>query len=431
MQFPGCNDMYIVLFLSRYSEFILKPMAISLLIMIIIKLTVIFFSKEKISKYNKPSAKITASPDEAAQTDIEYSNEKTQKSKYKVSKLLVLSVVLGISGLTGLIITEQMPAAPVGSVKYFVTQASSIGIIAFCLVVFGAIFWGRAPKTILAKIKILILSNLYVIFGAYIAIFLFMFVFQDTFIINNSFLFQPASISQEEANSYLRDNVKEIKLTTQDNVTLQGWFVKNSKKAKSPLVIYFGGSGSGSENSYMIDYAKKLDGWDVALIDYRGYGLSGGTPSEKGFMDDAVFLYDAFSKRDDIDSGKIVAMGYSLGANVAAIVSGKRKMAGTVLIAPSDNETHWFQRSCYPYIPYCLFRTKYFDAIQAAALTHSPLLCLIGEKDTNNPPDMAKNLVLHWAGEKTVVDYPTEDHKLLFHQNSSWEEIKIFLKKTT
>ena len=34
----------------------------------------------------------------------------------------------------------------------------------------------------------------------------------------------------------------EVQITTPDNVTLHGWFVKNSPEKQSPLLIYFGGN---------------------------------------------------------------------------------------------------------------------------------------------------------------------------------------------
>lgn len=100
-----------------------------------------------------------------------------------------------------------------------------------------------------------------------------------------------------------------------------------------------------------------------------------------------------------------------------------------ILIAPSDSETHWFQRTCFPYILLWLFRMQYFDAISAAPSINSPLLCFIGGRDVNNPPDLARNLVEKWSGKKTVIEYENEDHNLLFHENNSLEEIKKFLKK--
>ena len=80
-------------------------------------------------------------------------------------------------------------------------------------------------------------------------------------------------------------------------------------------------------------------------------------------------------------------------------------------------------------MPLGIFRTKYFDAVSPAPSINTPLLCFIAEKDTSNPPVLAKNLVSKWKGEKTVIDYKEDDHHLLFHKNNSWEEIYKFLHR--
>ena len=254
---------------------------------------------------------------------------------------------------------------------------------------------------------------------------MFIFIFQDEYPLKNNFLFQPTSISADKASGFVTGNIEEINLTTTDQIKLHGWLVKNSSAEKSPLVIFFGGSHR--EVSYLIDYAHRIDGWSVASVNYRGYGLSGGVPTPEGILRDAAFVYDSFSERDDIDPEKIVAMGWSLGANVAAILSAERDVAGVILVAPSDSETHWFQRTQFPYLPLWLMRTQYFDAAGRAPDIESPLLCFVGEKDESNPPDLGRNLFENWKGEKTLINYENEDHQILFHENNSWDEIRKFL----
>lgn len=62
------------------------------------------------------------------------------------------------------------------------------------------------------------------------------------------------------------------------------------------------------------------------LIEYRGYGLSGGTPSEKGLYIDARAAIDYLFTRHDLDHSQIVLFGRSLGG---AVVSRKCLRAST------------------------------------------------------------------------------------------------------
>lgn len=49
------------------------------------------------------------------------------------------------------------------------------------------------------------------------------------------------------------------------------------------------------------------------MVEYRGYGLSEGTPTEQGLYVDAQSALDYLLNRQDIDEKKIILFGRSLG----------------------------------------------------------------------------------------------------------------------
>lgn len=49
------------------------------------------------------------------------------------------------------------------------------------------------------------------------------------------------------------------------------------------------------------------------MVEYRGYGLSEGSPSERGIYVDALSALDYLMQRTDIDRTKIIVFGRSLG----------------------------------------------------------------------------------------------------------------------
>lgn len=121
--------------------------------------------------------------------------------------------------------------------------------------------------------RTVILSLLSVVVVTYVLLFGFVYFFQDMVANRTSAFFQPKTISAEKSQGFEAPDVLSINLTASDGVYLRGWLVRNATAARTPLVIYFGGSGS--ESSEIIPLAKKLSGWSVALINYRGFGLSG------------------------------------------------------------------------------------------------------------------------------------------------------------
>lgn len=73
----------------------------------------------------------------------------------------------------------------------------------------------------------------------------------------------------------------------------------------------------------------------MALVNYRGYGLSESWPSEKTMFSDALELFDKLSVRPNIEASNTIIIGRSIGTGVATYVSSKRKTKATILITPS------------------------------------------------------------------------------------------------
>lgn len=57
------------------------------------------------------------------------------------------------------------------------------------------------------------------------------------------------------------------------------------------------------------------------FLEYRGYGLSNGSPNEKGVYIDARAAVDYLFTRHDVDHSQIVLFGRSLGGAVVSINS--------------------------------------------------------------------------------------------------------------
>lgn len=72
-------------------------------------------------------------------------------------------------------------------------------------------------------------------------------------------------------------------------------------------------------------------GFAVLIPEYRGYGRSGGTPSQQAITEDLVRFYDTLIERPEIDRSRIFIHGRSLGGGVAAQIAAARPTAGLIL----------------------------------------------------------------------------------------------------
>ena len=84
---------------------------------------------------------------------------------------------------------------------------------------------------------------------------------------------------------------KNVYFPTTDGVKLHGWFIKCGKPSAAAVIYMHGNAGNIGDRIEKVSFLLKM-GVDVFLFDYRGYGLSEGTPTEKGLNLDAQAAYD-------------------------------------------------------------------------------------------------------------------------------------------
>jgi fermentation-respiration switch protein FrsA (DUF1100 family) len=196
--------------------------------------------------------------------------------------------------------------------------------------------------------------------------------------------------------------LEEVKVSMRDGTTLAGVLVRSSP-ARGPLVIYLGGNAE--EVTEFASSAHEVHGdRAVLLVNYRGYGASGGTPSEKALVSDAIELYDWAARRADIDPDRIAVHGRSLGSGVAVQLAAARPARCVVLTSPFASALEVAQ-GAYPWLPVALLMRHPFDSLAHAPRLAMPALVLMGTADTLIPEQQSRRLAAAWAG-------PTEQVRL-------------------
>ena len=127
------------------------------------------------------------------------------------------------------------------------------------------------------------------------------------------------------------------------------------------------------------------------MIDYRGYGRSGGSISEEGSSRDALAAFDYLSKRSDIGAKKIVLFGRSLGAAVAINLATQRQALGIILEAPFAS-IKAMARAVFPWLPIGRFLSTKYDSISKIRQIQTPLLIMHGDQDEVVPFQQGKRL---------------------------------------
>jgi len=220
----------------------------------------------------------------------------------------------------------------------------------------------------------------------------------------------------------------EITLLTPDQTRLQGWLLRSPQATaeKTPLLIYFGGNAE--EVSTMVQHMDHFPGWSLSLINYRGYGLSEGNPSEQHLFADALTIYDSLSQRADIDQNCIVAMGRSLGTGVAVHLAAQRPLEGVILVSPYDSITAVAQQ-VYFFLPVSLLLKHPFNSIAQAPQITAPMLTLVATEDTLIKPSHSYHLAEHWQGPHEVQELPAVNHDTIMENKNFWPHVEQFLNQ--
>lgn len=149
----------------------------------------------------------------------------------------------------------------------------------------------------------------------------------------DSMTFHPAAYPQGDWSVADSLGAADVALTTSDGVELHAWFIaaQTDRSAARTLFLH-GNAGNITHRAAHIEAITRA-GSDVLIVDYRGYGKSDGSPSERGLYLDGLAAFDWLAMQG-VDRGPIVCHGESLGTAVAVEVAVQRSCAGVILEAP-------------------------------------------------------------------------------------------------
>lgn len=216
-----------------------------------------------------------------------------------------------------------------------------------------------------------------------------------------------------------------VSVRTSDNIVLRGWFLKNPEMEKAPMLVYF--AGNADEASEFLSDSVWIKGWSLLLMNYRGYGLSEGRPAEKDLFNDAVLVYDLFSRRNDVDASKIVALGRSLGTGVAVYLAHERPLKGVILVSPYDSIKSVAQE-IHPYAPVSLLIKHPFDALSLAPAVKTTLLAFVAADDDTIRPHHSMRLIKSWGGKSIVKIIDGAGHNSILESGEYRKGVQGFLR---
>jgi uncharacterized protein len=201
--------------------------------------------------------------------------------------------------------------------------------------------------------------------------------------------------------------LEDVTLRTGDGTRLVG-VLALPPVSLPPLVIYFGGNAE-EVTSFAPGVARAYGERAVLLVNYRGYGESGGRPGEAALVSDGVELFDWAARRGDLARSRIALHGRSLGSGVAVQVAAARPARCVILTSPFASALD-IARDMYPWLPVAWLLRHPFDSAARAPQLRMPALFLMGEADTLIPQRHSQRLAALWGGPAERVSFEGFGH---------------------
>jgi len=123
----------------------------------------------------------------------------------------------------------------------------------------------------------------------------------------------------------------EVRFKSKDGTALHGWFVpvqgKLAGKAKGTGGSPPGGGGWGG-TIVGFNLGRVAAGYNGLTYDYRGFGKSDGKVDRRGMVDDVQAAFDYVVERADVDPGRLISLGHSLGGAKSLVAISERPVKG-------------------------------------------------------------------------------------------------------
>lgn len=220
----------------------------------------------------------------------------------------------------------------------------------------------------------MIISALTIAAGTYGALGLLLFAVQ------RNILFQPTPAPEEVPYLGWEQFLERpgLKIQARELVVSQGEArlrITLVNPGRENLLIYFGGNAEQIELNAG-DFSELFPQWTIALVNYRSYGGSTGTPSKQAVLSDALEVYDSLSP----GFARVAVGGRSLGTGPAAWTARERPVDRAVFITPYA-ELSQVAASHIPLFPISLMLRDNFTPARWLEGSNLPALLLLAEND--------------------------------------------------
>lgn len=205
-------------------------------------------------------------------------------------------------------------------------------------------------------------------------------------IVQENFIFLDDDLPQDHKFNY-DTPFEELKLETKDGGNLNAIHFK-AEAAKGIILYFHGNRGNLTRWGSIVEPLTQY-GYDVLVMDYRGFGKSTGERNQKNLLADAELFYQWC--RDRYPEKEITLYGRSLGTGIASYLAGKHEPKKLILETPYYSLAAAAQRY-YPIYPSKLALKYNFKSFEYLRTAQCPVIIFHGTEDSVVPYEQGAQL---------------------------------------
>lgn len=198
-----------------------------------------------------------------------------------------------------------------------------------------------------------------------------------------------------------------IEIPAEDGTPLRGWFF--NRGANTPLVVIYGGNAMNVGT--LLNFAAADPARSYLLMNYRGYGGSEGSPSQRNIQNDAHHCIRYARTVMGNPSAQLYLAGFSLGSAVATHVAATEQTAGLLLVCPFDNMKS-VACNVVPLIPR-IMPLDPWDSVRVAPRITCPVTIIQANYDKTVPAASTNKLIQAFRTPPSVHRFEA-DHNNIF-----------------
>ncbi len=196
---------------------------------------------------------------------------------------------------------------------------------------------------------------------------------------------------------------ERVELMMHDGTKVVGWYLPPLAAPRRPFaaLLWFYGNGETIAAIWPIIREFRPPNAALLVLDYPGYGGSGGRSSEAGIYEAGDLAYNALLSHVEVDRHRIYVYGRSLGSAVATHVAATHDVAGLILESPFTSARGMAARH-YRIFPRFLVRLG-LDNLDRIKRIHCPVLIFHGTADMLVPITMGREVAAAAGGPVEFV----------------------------